>query len=236
MQPTLSSRLSLNFSLAPPPLPQTSTLAGGLSALASLGGYSKWKTPTTTNATSSTNATGSGTGSGSNTSTLGPGQGLGQGLGSGQGQGSGLASGPGQGWKDKDSLANVIREDYARLNSVAMFFLKKSFKHVSILDGGFVAAVRYLRQSDPSLSLSSVLVDAQIPLLDAGKMVVDILSECIFSIHLPNVTYQRTLSTQPLSTPSQPLTHPFNPSSFPDHPHLSNHPHLLPSPRLQSSL
>ena len=187
-----SHPLPLPLSHSPTPLPhQTNTLTGGLSALASLGGYSKWKTtPTPSNPHSGPSTTAQGQG-------LAPGPGLG----SGSAPGPGLA--PGSGLRDKDSLVSLIRDDTARLNSVAMFFLKKSFKHVSILEGGFVGAVRYLRQSNPSLSLSSVLVDAQLPLLDAGRW-------C--SLLYPfNVYSQHIALTHPVDTSCQhtfSLTHP----------------------------
>ena len=151
--PPSQPSLTLPYS---PPLPLQASTLTGLSALASLGGYTKWKsTPTPTPGPHTTAGV--------------------PGLTPISAPGPGLTSGPGQSlpptttthYRDKDSLASIIQEDTARLNSVAMFFLKKSFKHVSILDGGFVSAVRYLRQSNPSLSLSSVLVDAQIPLLEA---------------------------------------------------------------------
>jgi hypothetical protein len=81
--------------------------------------------------------------------------------------------------QELDSLQSVIADDRARLNAVAMFFLKRSFPHVSILDGGFISAVRHLRKQEPTLSLSTALADVNVGLLEAvlsydGKGVVSL--------------------------------------------------------------
>ena len=47
------------------------------------------------------------------------------------------------------------------------FFFTFSISLCSILDGGFVGAVRHLRESEPSLSLSNALADANMPVLEA---------------------------------------------------------------------
>jgi len=60
---------------------------------------------------------------------------------------------------DAPQLALAIEESAAKVNAVAMFFLKRSFKHVSILDGGFIAAAKYLNQPNSPLSLTAALVD-----------------------------------------------------------------------------
>jgi len=60
---------------------------------------------------------------------------------------------------------NISEE--SNLNSVAMFFMKKSFKHVSVLDGGFVAAAKYLYENQSHNGLISNLVDCDINLLES---------------------------------------------------------------------
>ena len=44
------------------------------------------------------------------------------------------------------SLAQAIAEHDASLSAVALFFQKKNFPHVSILEGGFFAAAKYLNR------------------------------------------------------------------------------------------
>jgi len=68
--------------------------------------------------------------------------------------------------KDKDSIQKSLAEYRARLNAVAMFFMKKSFNHVSILDGGFINAAKYLRKIETTFSLTSSLIDVDTQTLD----------------------------------------------------------------------
>jgi hypothetical protein len=78
-------------------------------------------------------------------------------------------------------LESLLREYRIKLNTIAMFFLKRAFMHVSILDGGFIEAVRELKKR-PATPVSagssgvpppggwgpysSVLVDFNGPMLD----------------------------------------------------------------------
>lgn len=63
-------------------------------------------------------------------------------------------------------LEEAMSEYHASLTSVVVFFLKKGFRHVSILDGGFMAAARYLLRDDCTGTLGSTLVDVYPPALD----------------------------------------------------------------------
>jgi hypothetical protein len=63
-------------------------------------------------------------------------------------------------------LDEALAEYHASLMNVVVFFQKKGFRHVSILDGGFVAAVRHLLRDDCVSSLGSALVDVFPPALD----------------------------------------------------------------------
>eukprot|EP01038_Epipyxis_sp_PR26KG_P007641 gene7641-10401_t len=69
--------------------------------------------------------------------------------------------------KGSMELSHAINEQTARLNAVAMYFLKRSFKHISVLEGGFVSAVKYLHRMDSHLSVSGALVDVDRALLDS---------------------------------------------------------------------
>lgn len=64
---------------------------------------------------------------------------------------------------DPASLTQSIDEEKSRMNAVAMFFLKKSFPHISVLHGGFTAAVQYLYRIDLSINLAGALVDVDKP-------------------------------------------------------------------------
>ena len=64
-------------------------------------------------------------------------------------------------------IDEALAEYHATLMNVVTFFLKKGFRHVSILDGGFIAVVRHLLRDDCSSSLGSALVDVFPPALDA---------------------------------------------------------------------
>jgi len=66
-----------------------------------------------------------------------------------------------------NELNQLIEEHDAKLNAVAMYFLKRSFLHISILDGGFLEAARYLQRVDSSFSIGVALVDVNLPLLHA---------------------------------------------------------------------
>lgn len=59
------------------------------------------------------------------------------------------------------NLDDLTREDDSRTNSCALFFVKKGFPFVSVLEGGFAAAHSWLAREGPQygLSPSSVLVD-----------------------------------------------------------------------------
>jgi hypothetical protein len=65
------------------------------------------------------------------------------------------------GHKMTNGLAEFIKEDEARNNNCALFFLKKGFPFVSILDGGFAAAHSFLCREGPKLHLrvNNVLTD-----------------------------------------------------------------------------
>ena len=63
------------------------------------------------------------------------------------------------------ALERELADSHARLNAVSMFFLKRGFRHVSILDGGFMAAVRFLKGHDADSGLQA-LIDADQQLLD----------------------------------------------------------------------
>ena len=58
-------------------------------------------------------------------------------------------------------LQQLMSEDDSRTNLCALFFVKKGFPFVSILDGGFAAAHAWLLREGPSryLQINSVLVD-----------------------------------------------------------------------------
>lgn len=53
----------------------------------------------------------------------------------------------------------LLDDDDSRTNICALFFIKKGFPFVSVLDGGFAAAHTWLARDCPNLPLSSVLVD-----------------------------------------------------------------------------
>jgi hypothetical protein len=61
----------------------------------------------------------------------------------------------------------ILRNNRSQLNSIAMFFIKKSFRHVSILQGGFTAACRYLLRPESTLTLSAALVDCSLRGIEA---------------------------------------------------------------------
>eukprot|EP01035_Chromulina_nebulosa_P019573 gene19573-25474_t len=65
------------------------------------------------------------------------------------------------------STSSLSISEESNLNSVAMFFMKKSFKHVSVLDGGFTAAAKYLYENQSHNGLISNLVDCDINLLES---------------------------------------------------------------------
>jgi hypothetical protein len=75
-------------------------------------------------------------------------------------------------------LNEALTEYHATLMNVVVFFMKKGFRHVSILDGGFVAAARHLLRDDCSSTLGSALVDVYPPALDR------ILGEGVCAKHL----------------------------------------------------
>ncbi len=64
------------------------------------------------------------------------------------------------------SLENTLAEYHNVLMSVAVFFMKKGFKNVSVLDGGFAAAARYLLNESCPFKMSTALVDVQPQALD----------------------------------------------------------------------
>ena len=63
--------------------------------------------------------------------------------------------------KMSSGLDELAREDDSRTNICALFFIKKGFPFVSVLEGGFAAAHSWLVREGPKhhLSASSVLVD-----------------------------------------------------------------------------
>lgn len=63
--------------------------------------------------------------------------------------------------KQPAHLDNLIREDEAQVSSCALFFIKKGFPFISVLDGGFAGAHSWLVREGPKFNLkaSSVLVD-----------------------------------------------------------------------------
>jgi hypothetical protein len=61
---------------------------------------------------------------------------------------------------------NVV-EERSKLNALAMFFLKKSFRHVSILEGGFTAALRQIYNSQSIASLSNCLIDSNVHVINS---------------------------------------------------------------------
>jgi hypothetical protein len=68
-----------------------------------------------------------------------------------------------------ESLAaqeNDLSQYHNVLMSVAAFFMKRGFRHVSILDGGFSAAARHLLRQDSPFKLSTSLVDINPESLD----------------------------------------------------------------------
>ena len=52
-----------------------------------------------------------------------------------------------------------MEEDIAKLNGAAIFFIKRCFSKVSILNGGFISAAKYLLSDENSLSMENALVD-----------------------------------------------------------------------------
>lgn len=76
--------------------------------------------------------------------------------------GGGLSAVPGlYGKKLEGELAEMVAEDDSRTSLCALFFVKKGFPFVSILEGGFVQAHAWLCREGPQrhLNVSSVLVD-----------------------------------------------------------------------------
>lgn len=59
----------------------------------------------------------------------------------------------------RKEIAEAIEEEHKRLNAIAITLIKKSFKYVSILQGGFVEAVKYLNRPESRITISSSLVD-----------------------------------------------------------------------------
>lgn len=65
------------------------------------------------------------------------------------------------------SLEEEAVTEYTNLvNHVASFLMMKGFQHISILDGGFTAAVRYLLRDDSPFTLGNALVDVDPVALD----------------------------------------------------------------------
>ena len=64
-------------------------------------------------------------------------------------------------------LDRQLEEYRGKLDAVAVFFLKQSFLHVSVLEGGFMAAVEALQRPESPLNLQSALVEVDRPALDA---------------------------------------------------------------------
>ena len=75
-------------------------------------------------------------------------------------QGEGFSSFPklfGHNLSSKEE--KVLDDDDSRTNICALFFIKKGFPFVSVLDGGFAAAHTWLARDCPNLAMSSILVD-----------------------------------------------------------------------------
>jgi len=83
-----------------------------------------------------------------------------------------------RGESDRDrALEEAVLEQVTRLNAIAVFFMKQNFSRISVLDGGFSSAIRYLHSDKSPISLSSALVDAHGPSLDALLGGVDVLRQ-----------------------------------------------------------
>lgn len=65
------------------------------------------------------------------------------------------------------SLDRQLDEYYGKLNAVAMFFQKKSLRTISILDGGFMAAIETLQRPESTFNVQSALVEVDRAALDA---------------------------------------------------------------------
>ena len=65
------------------------------------------------------------------------------------------------------SLGRQLDEYHGKLNAVAMFFLKKSFHNISILDGGFMAAIEVLQRPESPFNIQSALVEVDRAALEA---------------------------------------------------------------------
>jgi hypothetical protein len=61
--------------------------------------------------------------------------------------------------KEELEIARLVEEELAKLNGAAMFFIKRGFSKISILNGGFMSAAKYLLRDDTPLSVDSALVD-----------------------------------------------------------------------------
>lgn len=61
--------------------------------------------------------------------------------------------------KEEQEIFRLVEEELAKLNGAAMFFVKRGFSKISILNGGFMSAAKYLLREDTSLTVESALVD-----------------------------------------------------------------------------
>jgi hypothetical protein len=59
----------------------------------------------------------------------------------------------------KKEYKELIEEDSQKMNAIALSLIKRGFKFISILQGGFAEAVYYINRPESKLNLSSALVD-----------------------------------------------------------------------------
>jgi hypothetical protein len=59
----------------------------------------------------------------------------------------------------KKEYKDLIEEDSQKMNAIALSLIKRGFKFISILQGGFAEAVYYINRPESKLNLSSALVD-----------------------------------------------------------------------------
>lgn len=69
--------------------------------------------------------------------------------------------------REANALKAAIQEEHARCNAIASFLIKRAFRHISVLDGGFVSAAQALTRPDSRHNLASALVDSNRLLLHA---------------------------------------------------------------------
>lgn len=75
-------------------------------------------------------------------------------------------AGKGRALAEAPTVDTLRKEYHQNVASVLDFFQKRDFKHVSFLEGGFTAAVRFLMKDDCPYSVDSCLVDVEGDTLD----------------------------------------------------------------------